>query len=259
MDVVLQINKVSKNFGGLAALTDVSFSINKGEIFGLIGPNGAGKTTMFNIITAMFPPSSGEILLSDQKITDLKPHQITKKGICRTFQNIRLFPQMTALENVMIGEHCRTQAGVWSSVFQTKAQRQEEEAIRQKALELLEIVGLSNHAETVSENLSYGQQRRLEIARAMASDPALLLLDEPAAGMNESETEDLFLLIKKIQKLGMTVLLIEHDMPLIMKICDRIAVLNFGKKIAEGTPTEIQNNPDVIVAYLGSEEDDELA
>jgi branched-chain amino acid transport system ATP-binding protein len=259
MDVVLQINKVSKNFGGLAALTDVSFSINKGEIFGLIGPNGAGKTTMFNIITAMFPPSSGEIVLSDQKITDLKPHQITKKGICRTFQNIRLFPQMTAIENVMIGEHCRTQAGVWSSVFRIKAQRQEEEAIRHKAEELLNIVGLSNNAETISENLSYGQQRRLEIARAMASDPALLLLDEPAAGMNESETEDLFSLIKKIQELGITVLLIEHDMPLIMKICDRIAVLNFGKKIAEGTPTEIQNNPDVIVAYLGSEEDDELA
>jgi branched-chain amino acid transport system ATP-binding protein len=257
--MVLQINKISKNFGGLAALSDVSFSIQKGEIFGLIGPNGAGKTTMFNVITAMFSPTSGEVILLDEKINGLKPFQITEKGICRTFQNIRLFPQMTALENVMIGEHCRGHAGVWSSVFRTKKQRQEEESIRQKAEGLLDIVGLSSYADTISENLSYGQQRRLEIARAMASDPKLLLLDEPAAGMNESETEDLFHLIKKIQELGMTVLLIEHDMPLIMKICDRIAVLNFGKKIAEGTPKEIQNNPDVIEAYLGAEEDDELA
>lgn len=259
MDVVLQIKKVSKNFGGLAALTDVSFTITKGEIFGLIGPNGAGKTTMFNVITAMFPPSSGDILLFDQKMNELKPHQITEMGICRTFQNIRLFSQMTAIENVMIGEHCRSKAGVWSSVFRTKAQRQEEEKITQKAEELLEIVGLSTYSHYTSENLAYGQQRRLEIARALASDPKLLLLDEPAAGMNESETNDLFHLIKKIQSLGITVLLIEHDMPLVMKICDRIAVLNFGKKIAEGTPKEIQNNPDVIEAYLGSEEDEELA
>jgi branched-chain amino acid transport system ATP-binding protein len=257
--MVLQIKKISKNFGGLAALTDVSFSIEKGDIFGLIGPNGAGKTTMFNVITAMFPPSSGEVVLLGEGINGLKPYQITEKGICRTFQNIRLFPQMTALENVMIGEHCRGNAGVWSSVFRTKKQRQEEDRIRQKAENLLDTVGLSDFGETISENLSYGQQRRLEIARAMASDPKLLLLDEPAAGMNESETEDLFHLIKKIQQLGMTVLLIEHDMPLIMKICDRIAVLNFGKKIAEGTPKEIQNNPDVIEAYLGAEEDDELA
>jgi branched-chain amino acid transport system ATP-binding protein len=257
--MVLRINRISKNFGGLAALTDVSFSIQKGEIFGLIGPNGAGKTTMFNVITAMFAPSSGEVILQDERINGLKPYQITEKGICRTFQNIRLFPQMTALENVMIGEHCRGNAGVWSSVFRTKKQRQEEDRIRQKAEDLLDTVGLSNYGDTISENLSYGQQRRLEIARAMASDPKLLLLDEPAAGMNESETEDLFRLIKKIQQLGMTVLLIEHDMPLIMKICDRIAVLNFGKKIAEGTPKEIQNNPDVIEAYLGAEEDDDLA
>lgn len=257
--MVLQIKKVSKNFGGLAALTDVSFTINKGEIFGLIGPNGAGKTTMFNVITAMFSPSSGEILLFDQKMNELKPHQITEKGICRTFQNIRLFSQMTAIENVMIGEHCRSKEGVWSSVFRTNTQRQEEERIRHKAEELLETVGLSSYSEYTSENLAYGQQRRLEIARALASDPKLLLLDEPAAGMNESETNDLFELIKKIQGLGITVLLIEHDMPLVMKICDRIAVLNFGKKIAEGTPKEIQNNPDVIEAYLGSEEDEELA
>lgn len=254
--MVLQIKKVCKNFGGLAALSDVSFSINKGEIFGLIGPNGAGKTTMFNLITSIFQPTSGEILLSNEKISHLKPYVITKMGICRTFQNIRLFQQMTTIENVMVGEHCRGKAGVFTSVFRTKSQRKEEANSRAKAIELLEFVGLTGYEEVTSENLSYGQQRRLEIARAMASDPQVLLLDEPAAGMNETETSDLFNLIKKIQSRGITVLLIEHDMPLVMNLCDRIAVLNFGKKIAEGTPEEIQNNPEVIEAYLGREEDE---
>ncbi|MCM3568489.1 ABC transporter ATP-binding protein [Neobacillus mesonae] len=257
--MVLKINNVSKNFGGISALTDISFSINKGEIFGLIGPNGAGKTTMFNCITSIFPPSSGEILFLDENITGIKPHKITNKGICRTFQNIRLFSQMSVLENVLVGGHSQSHSGVFSGVFRTKSQRNEEEKLRSTARELLELVGLSEFEDAVAENLAYGQQRRLEIARALASDPKLLLLDEPAAGMNDTETADLYYLIKKVQERGVTTLLIEHDMPLVMRLCDRITVLNFGKKLAEGTPEEIQNNQEVIEAYLGSEGDDDIA
>lgn len=257
--MVLELNNITKNFGGISALTDVSFKINEGEIFGLIGPNGAGKTTMFNIITNMYLPTSGEIRFLGENISGTKPHKITDKGICRTFQNIRLFSQMTVLENVLVGGHCRIKSGVISSVIRTKSQRKEEDFIRETATDLLELVGLSSYTEVVAENLAYGQQRRLEIARALASNPKLLLLDEPAAGMNETETEDLFDLIKKVQKRGITVLLIEHDMPFVMKLCDRITVLNFGKKLAEGSPQEIQNNKDVIEAYLGSEEDEQSA
>lgn len=257
--MVLELKNITKNFGGISALTDVSFKINKGEIFGLIGPNGAGKTTMFNVITNMFLPTSGEINFHGETISGIKPHKITDKGICRTFQNIRLFSQMTVLENVLVGGHCRSTSGVLSSVFRTKSQRAEEENTRKVATELLELVGLSSYEDVIAENLAYGQQRRLEIARALASNPSLLLLDEPAAGMNETETDNLFELIKKVQQRGVTVLLIEHDMPFVMKLCDRITVLNFGKKLAEGTPEEIQNNPDVIEAYLGSEEDDQIA
>ncbi|MFJ8262403.1 ABC transporter ATP-binding protein [Rummeliibacillus sp. NPDC094406] len=257
--MVLKIQKVSKNFGGISALTDVSFSIKEGEIYGLIGPNGAGKTTMFNLITNIFSPTSGEITFNEENITGIKPHKITEKGICRTYQNIRLFTQMSALENVMVGGHCRIRSGVMRGVFRTKLQRKEEQELKQKAEGLLELVGLKEFKDVLAENLAYGQQRRLEIARALASDPKLLLLDEPAAGMNEKETDSLFDLIKKVQARGITVLIIEHDMPLIMKICDRITVLNFGKKLAEGTPIEIQNNDAVIEAYLGKEEEDDIA
>lgn len=257
--MVLKIQNITKKFGGIKALSDVTFEINEGEILGLIGPNGAGKTTMFNMITAMLTPTSGEIYFSGDKITHLKPFQITERGICRTFQNIRLFPDMTVLENVMMGTHCRNSSGVFRSVFRTQSQKQEEQAIRDKARTLLGIVNLLNEEDNFAKNLAYGQQRRLEIARALASDPKLLLLDEPAAGMNERETETLHELIMKIKRMGITVLLIEHDMPLVMKSCDRIVVLNFGSKIAEGDPKSIQSNPEVIEAYLGSEGDDDIA
>jgi branched-chain amino acid transport system ATP-binding protein len=257
--MVLEVKNITKKFGGIQALTEVSFQVEKGEVFGLIGPNGAGKTTMFNIMTSMFPPTSGEIVFSGQTLTGMKPHDITKAGVCRTFQNIRLFPDMTVLDNVTVGQHCRSKSGVWASVFKPKSQRLEEQTIRSKASELLRLVGLEEYAEAFADNLAYGQQRRLEIARALASEPQLLLLDEPAAGMNEKETNDLYELILKIKELGITVLLIEHDMPLVMKVCDRMAVLNFGKKLTEGTPDEIKNNPEVIEAYLGREEEEELA
>lgn len=257
--MVLEVKQMTKHFGGVKALTNVSFQVNKGEVFGLIGPNGAGKTTMFNLMTSMFPATSGEMIFQGKSMVGLKPHQVTEQGICRTFQNIRLFTDLSVLENVAIGRHCRTKAGVWSSVLRKQSQKQEEQQIMEKALELLSLVGLSEYAQVTAANLSYGQQRRLEIARALASSPTLLLLDEPAAGMNEKETAELFDLIKKIQKLGNTILLIEHDMPLVMKVCDRIVVLNFGEKIAEGTPSEIRNNEQVIEAYLGKEEDEDLA
>lgn len=253
---MLEVRKIEKVFGGLAALEGVSFSIARGEILGLIGPNGAGKTTLFNVITSFLYPTSGEIIFDGEKISRLKPHIITQKGITRTFQNIRLFDQMTVEENVMVGRHSRSRAGVFSSVFRTSAQKTEEARIREKTNSLLEMVGLSGYNSMQAVSLPYGLQRRVEIARALAGEPRLLLLDEPVAGMNESETEEMARLIRRIQGLGITVLLIEHDMAMVMRIVDRLVVLNFGQMIAEGTPLEIQNNPEVIEAYLGREEED---
>ena len=249
--MLLELNDVSKSFGGVAALTGVSFGVKQGEVFGVIGPNGAGKTTLFNLITGVFPVSSGEIVFDGMSAVGIKPHRTVEMGIARTFQNIRLFGNMTALETVLTGMHCRTGSGFLSSFLKTKRQRIEEERCRGIAYEFLKLVGLEADAEEVATSLPYGKQRRLEIARALATHPQLILLDEPAAGMNDSETEVLRQLIGKIRDLGITVVVIEHAMELMMNICDRLVVLNFGKKIAEGTPQEIQNNEAVIEAYLG--------
>ena len=242
---------LSKRFGGLQALKDVSFEIRKGEIFGLIGPNGAGKTTLFNVMTALYIPESGSCLFNGVELTKLKPYQIAEQGLARTFQNIRLFAALTALENVMIGQHLRTKAGLWGAMVRNKATREEEARTQARALELLEYVGIAHVANEVASSLSYGDQRRLEIARALATGPSLLALDEPAAGMNPSETVVLRALIEKIRDDGITVLLIEHDMKLVMSISERILVINQGAPLAEGTPEEIRANPDVIKAYLG--------
>jgi branched-chain amino acid transport system ATP-binding protein len=255
MAPILQVEGLTKRFGGLVAVGDVNLSVEQGHIFGLIGPNGAGKTTCFNLITGLIPSSSGTVRFQGQGLTGLGSHQITAAGLARTFQNIRLFGEMTALENVMVGMHSRTKTGVLGGVMRTRAMRTEEQQGRQRAQELLEFVGLGPQAHLPATSLPYGQQRRLEIARALATNPQLLCLDEPAAGMNESESRALVDLIRQIKAQGITVLLIEHDMHVVMNLCDQVAVLNFGRKIAEGTPAEIQANVDVIEAYLGREED----
>jgi len=242
---------LSKRFGGLQALKDVSFEIGEGEIFGLIGPNGAGKTTLFNVMTALYVPEAGSCRFQGVELTRLKPHQIAAQGLARTFQNIRLFASLTALENVMIGQHLRSRAGLLGAVLRNRATREEEARIEARALQLLDYVGIARVANEVASSLSYGDQRRLEIARALATEPRLLALDEPAAGMNPAETVVLRALIEKIRADGMTVLLIEHDMKLVMNICDRVLVLEYGQVLTQGHPRDVQRDSRVIEAYLG--------
>ena len=252
--MILEVRALTKTFGGLKAVEEVSFRVSRGIILSIIGPNGAGKTTLFNCITGVFPLTGGQVLFDGKDITRKKPYEITRMRIARTFQNIRLFSNMTVMENVMIGLHTRSKEGLIAAIAKTKNFLKEEAEIKSKALEFLEFVGIDDYAGSLAGNLPYGDQRRLEVARALAAEPEILLLDEPAAGMNPQETGELMKLINRIKEWGKTVILIEHDMKVVMGISDRIIVLDHGVKIAEGNPKEIQNNTDVITAYLGKDE-----
>ena len=252
MAVLLEAKAVAKHFGGVKALRDVSLTIRRGEIYGLIGPNGAGKTTFFNCMTGLYIPDGGGFDFAGAPLVADAPHQAAERGIARTFQNIRLFANMTALENVMVGRHVRTRAGVLGAMLQTAGTRAEEAAIRRRAEDLLHYVRIEDRADDLAKNLSYGDQRRLEIARALATDPQVLALDEPAAGMNATETEELRDLIEGIRRDGTTILLIEHDVKLVMGLCDRVAVLDYGALVIEDVPAVVQKDQRVIEAYLGA-------
>ena len=256
MKTLLSIHNLTKTFGGLVAVHGVSFNVKAGSIMGLIGPNGAGKTTVFNLITGNYTPDSGEIVFDNKNIKSMPPNKIVSLGIARTFQSIRLFQGMTVLENVLAGRHCRMKSGLWASLFRLPGQRKEEKRAIKRALEELAFVGISHQHSNLAKNLSYGNQRLLEIARALCSDPRLLILDEPAGGMNDQETEQLIDLIRAIRNRGISVLLIEHDMGLVMEVCEKLIVLEYGELIAQGSPEEIKSNPQVIEAYLGVEDDD---
>lgn len=252
---LLSTDKLTIRFGGLVAVDEVSFAVERGETFSIIGPNGSGKTTIFNLISGFYKPSSGRILFKGHPIQDLRPYRIAALGIARTFQNVRLFKKMTVLENALVGHHCKMTGRFMDDLFHTPRQRREEKAVNGKALELLRMFDLERYLAEKAENLPYGDQRKLEIVRGLAAEPELILLDEPAAGMNPHETENLIRLIGRIKDLGVSVVLVEHDMKVVMEISDRIFVLDYGKQIAEGTPDKIKNDPKVIEAYLGQDTD----